>query len=229
MHIFSFSSELLVKEFLTEDVVLLRFSCPEDFSFKAGQFVTLTITHDGVKRVRSYSILNPPEKKGVLELCVKIVQDGFASQRFLAVRKGDRFDVKGPFGTFFFDEQIPCERHVFIGTGTGVAPLYSMILSWLPRLQKEFILISGFRNKDALLFHEEFLALEAKYPQFQYWPCLSREEWDGRRGRVQLHLPELVENTKFYICGLKDMVLGTKELLESRGVPRACIAFERYD
>ena len=47
-------------------------------------------------------------------------------------------------------------------------------------------------------------------------------------GRVQLHLPSDLQHKTFYICGLKEMVLETRELLLSKGVSPDKIKVERY-
>ena len=228
MAIQSFTAKVTTKEYLTEDVIILSLSIPEDFSFKAGQFITLFITKDGEKKPRSYSILSPPSQKESLDLCIKIVPEGFASEIFSNVKETDEFEVKGPFGHFIFDEEDRNEEVVFIAGGTGVAPFYGMLKEYLPKLKKSFTLYFSVKNKEELFLHEDFLALETNFRNFKYVPTLTREEWNGATGRVQKHLTGDLKNKTFYICGLKELVLETKELLESSGVSPADIKSERY-
>lgn len=47
-------------------------------------------------------------------------------------------------------------------------------------------------------------------------------------GRVQEHLPANVENKTFYICGLKELVLETKEVLLKKGAALKNVKSERY-
>ncbi|PIN73494.1 hypothetical protein COV20_04700 [Candidatus Woesearchaeota archaeon CG10_big_fil_rev_8_21_14_0_10_45_16] len=224
MKLFSFDAKVVEKRKLIADVIILSLSAPDDFVFKAGQFITLFIEKDGEKKPRSYSILNPPSQKGKIDLCIKLVEDGFASDIFRKAKKGDTFLVKGPLGHFVFEET---EKEVwFIAGGTGVAPFYSMLKEYLS--MGKFTLIFGVKSKKDLFLHDEFVSLEKKDKNFTYIPTLSREEWEGLSGRVQKHLPEDLTGKVFYICGLKELVLETKELLLEKGVDRSDIKVERY-
>lgn len=225
----TFTGTLLKKEYLTEDVILALFKIPKEFTFKAGQFITIRIKNRGQSKLKPYSILNPPSQKGQLDLCIKIIEGGYTSEIFQEMLPGDKFEFKGPFGHFIFDEKSPNKEHFFIGAGTGIVPLYSIIKEHLPQNpEKKFILLFGTKSQKNLLFHEELQQLEKKYAHFSYLPTLSREEWPGRTGHVQKHLPKDLKNKTFYICGLKELVLKTKDLLLSRGVKVKDVKFERY-
>lgn len=226
-----FTGTLVEKTFLTKDVVFLSFRVPEEFTFKAGQFVNMRIPSTQETKMRSYSILNPPSQKGWLKTCVKIVPEGFASGVFAQATIGLQIPMKGPLGLFTFDEQSPNKEQWFIGTGTGITPFYSMILEHLPKHpNKKFVLLFGVRTREDLFLHHEFQALAQEYSHFTFMPTFSREEpsGNGLTGRVQRHLPEDLHNKTFYICGLKELVLETKELLLSKNVAHQNIHVERY-
>jgi ferredoxin-NADP reductase len=217
----AFTAKLLEKDQLTHDVVKLSFSCPE-FSFKAGQFVIVKI--EG--KPRSYSILNPPQQKNQLDLCVKIVPGGLASGVFNQTELGTEFEMRGPFGHFVFE---PSQEMWFLATGTGVAPFYSMIRGHVHEFPGHtFHLVFSVKNEKDLFLHKEFLQLEKKQKNFTYLPTLTRDSWEGLTGRVQTHLPKNVKNIMFYICGVKEFVLETKEFLLGNGVSKDMIRVERY-
>ncbi|MBS3140142.1 hypothetical protein J4479_03995 [Candidatus Woesearchaeota archaeon] len=227
--VFNFNAKLISKENLTSDALLLSFKSPDEFFFKAGQFVTLILKAGNAQKPRSYSILNPPSERGKLDLGVKLVDGGFASEIFRNLKAGDEIAVKGPFGHFVFDDKTGND-HWFIGAGTGIAPLYSMIKEHLlHHPAKKFRLIMGYKTASDLLFHEELLSFKARYNNFEYIPVLSRSAWNGRKGHAQDHLGEDLQNKTFYICGLKELVLETKELLLNKGVDPQNIKFERYN
>lgn len=228
MAIQEFEGKLLAKKYLTKDVIELSFSIPETFDFQAGQFVMLRLFHENVYKFKSYSVLNQPTQKGKLDLCIKIIDGGFASEAFKVLQLGEMLTIRGPFGHFTFHEESPSAEAWFIGTGTGVAPFYSMIKEYTPKCNKKFRLIFGVRKKEDLFYHEEFQEMEKQFSNFSYWPTLSQEEWEGYSGRVQKHLGEDLQNKDFYICGLKEMVLETQQYLLDRGVATERIHFERY-
>jgi len=225
---FSLNIEVKEKKQITHDVILLSFNVPDEFNFQAGQFVSLVMEKDGLKRPRSYSILNPPTQKGQLDICIKIVQGGFASEIFEKTKVGDKFLMRGPLGHFVFQED-DSEEYWFIASGTGMAPFYSMLKEYLPKLPlKKFSLIISNKKQEDLLFYEELQQMEKDYHNFKCINTLTREEWSGAQGRVQEHLPDNLENKTFYICGVKPLVDGTTEELLRRGVDKKKIKLERY-
>ncbi len=230
MVIQTLNGTVISKKALTESVIFFQLKIPETFTFKAGQFVSLKMTSDGVTRMKSYSICNSPSERSVVDLCVKIVEGGFASEIFKRTKIGDVFEMRGPFGHFVFNEDDSGDEHWFLGAGTGVVPLYSMLKEYVARFpQKKFVLLFGVRTTKDLFFDEDFRRLAKENTHFTYVPVLSREKWVGKSGHVQDHLPLNVENKTFYICGLKELVLETKELLVQRGASFEKIKSERYD
>ncbi len=226
---FSFKGKVLEKRKLTDDVILLSLTTPEEFAFQAGQFVTLRVEKGAEYKFKSYSILSPPSQKGRIDFCIKIIDGGFASEVFSETKIGDQFEVKGPLGHFVFDGSDKNKELWFLGTGTGVAPLYSMIKEHLDKNSgQKYTLLFSIKFKKDLFLHEEFQYWAKKHPHFTYIPTLTREKWGGAVGRVYDHLPENIENKTFYICGLKEFVLGVKEFLSKKGVKTEHIKYERY-
>jgi len=228
MVIGNFIGKVTKKEYLTEDVILLSLDVPREFTFKAGQFITIIFEKDGDKKPRSYSILSSPSEEGKLDLCIKIVEGGFASEIFSEFKEKDQLNFKGPLGHFIFDKDDKNEEIWMIAGGTGVAPFYSMLKEYLSNTGKKFTLIFGVRSKKDLFLHKELSNLAENNENLIYIPTLTREEWNGKKGRVHEHLPQEFKNKTFYICGLKELVLETKEILERNDVKKENIKFERY-
>jgi phenol hydroxylase P5 protein len=75
-------------------------------------------------------------------------------------------------------------------------------------------LIYGQRSAEELYYHDEFLALAERYPNFRYFPALSHEPegsvWQGFRGFVHEAAKETFDNDfrghKAYLCGPPLMV-----------------------
>lgn len=229
MPIHTFQATVLENKKLTRDVILLSLSAPKEFTFLAGQFITLRVEKGSEFRLKSYSILSPPSEKGKIDLCIKIVDGGFASEVLKKAKRGDSFQIKGSLGHFVFEEDDKNKEIWMIGGGTGVAPLYSMLKEHLAtQKNKKFVLIFSVKEKKDLFLHEEFQELARKQKHFTYIPTLTREKWSGAMGRVQVHLPADGENKTFYICGLKELVLETKEVLMKKGVVLKNVKSERY-
>ncbi|MBC8494589.1 hypothetical protein H8D36_00365 [archaeon] len=227
MALTNFKGTVVKKEYLAPDVIILSFKLDADISFQTGQYVMMKIHKGDSFKNRAYSILNPPSQKETMDFCIKIVEDGFASEVFAEMEVGFEVEMKGPLGTFVFEDKNDIQ--FMIAVGTGLAPMYSILKEHLEAYpDKKFKLLFGARTRKDLVFHEEFLEIEKTHDNFEYIPTITREEWDGRQGRVHQHLGTEFENTTFYLCGLKEMVTQTKDELLKNGVLPENIKAERY-
>ena len=207
------------------------------FDFAPGQFVSMKAEHQGQEITRAYSIASKPRPESVFDLCLNRVQDGFFSNLLCDLPEGSRISFQGPHGYFVLKPQV--RDSIFIGTGTGIAPLRGMV-QWLfddPSRNegREFWLVFGVRTREDLYYHEEFAKLQEEHPNFHYIPTLSRpdEMWTGARGYVQDHVREIVKDRRdmdAYICGLKKMVTANRDLLvKELGWDRKSVLYERFD
>ena len=227
-----FKATLTEIRYLTNDIAYFSFDVPLEFTFTAGQFVLIKITNNGQTKTKSYSILNPPSEKGKIELCVKIIPGGFASDILKNARKGEVFEMQGPFGFFVFDEKKAARNGMenwLICTGAGLAPFYSMLTEHVKNNPAiSFTLLFGCRTRSDILMYSELKKLAQQCSNFTYLVTLSQEKWNGLQGRVQHHVPAELNNKMFYLCGFKDMVLETQQLLKSRNVSPENVKIERY-
>ncbi len=215
-----------------------RFEVPEveDLHFTPGQFISM-IENAGEKLItRAYSIASP-RGGNRFELCLNRIPNGVVSSRLFDLKPGDEVDMHEPLG--FFTLRHPGRRAVFVATGTGIAPFRSMLLDYLPKSHPQITLLFGVRQEDRLLYTDELERLAAQYPTFRYLPTVTRPsaKWQGRSGRVQLHLDEALairtqdelSSIDVYICGMREMVDDVRRELKARGLDRKQIHYEKYD
>jgi ferredoxin-NADP reductase len=235
----TFATRLVRSISLSAQTKHLEFEVPAvpRFGFVAGQWLSFkTNKLDGEEITRAYSIASSPGENNQLALCLNRVQDGFMSNFLCDMHEGQEIQCQGPFGDFIL--RPPLRDTVFIATGTGIAPFRSMLF-WLladpvRHQDKRLTLLFGNRTEKDIYYHEEFLDLAARHPNFDYLPTLSRgaPEWQGLRGYVQEHLPGIVQrrtDMHAYICGLDKMVKANRELLKGLGWNRKAILYEKYD
>jgi ferredoxin-NADP reductase len=224
---------------LTEQTKHLEFEvlAVPRFGFVAGQWLSLKANKpDGEEITRAYSIASPPGDDNRFALCLNRVQDGFMSNFLCDMKEGGEIRCQGPFGDFIL--RPPLRDTVFIATGTGIAPFRSM-LHWLladpaRHQEKQFWLVFGNRTGKDIYYHEEFLRLASQHNNFHYLPTLSRgaPDWQGLRGYVQEHVPEVVQgraDMHAYLCGLDKMIKANRDLLKDTGWDRKSILYEKYD
>lgn len=224
-----YTIELTDKKTIAKDVFELTFTKPVGFVFSAGQFVQFLIPHEGKIQNRSYSISSTPADP-TLQFCVKKVENGLGSAFFEHMNVGDSADVKGPLGRFVINNET--EKHTFIATGVGLAPIMGMIRDELKNKKHTtpLHLIFGVRTTSDIFWAEELEELNSLFPHFTYTTCLTQadESWSGAQGRVTTQLTDIDSQTRYYVCGSAQMVLDVKNLLTQKDVPVTHIHFEIF-
>lgn len=221
-----FSLTLSAKRALTYDVWELDFSAPADFSCQPGQFVMFTLTP---APSRAYSIAWA--QPGFLRFIIKrAAGGGGGSMAICDLAVGSSIPVMGPFGHFVLPD-APAPR-LFIGTGTGFAPLYFQARALLEKDPKATVrFLFGVREYRDMFYVAELDAWVKKYPNFSYAPCLSREEHEhGHKGYVTdlLGKEDIEDFQEFSICGSPKMVADARIKLEEAGIAKEKIFFEQY-
>jgi len=175
-----------------------------------------------------------PAKKGV---CSNYLCDASA---------GDVVKLTGPTGkVMLLPEDKPETDIIMVATGTGIAPYRSflkrMFIEKTP-YAKDFKglawLFLGVANSDALLYDEDWKAIEKENPDnFRYDVALSREmtNKDGGKMYIQDKVEEygdeifdrLDKGAHIYFCGLKGMMPGIQGMLEKVATKKGLV-FEEF-
>lgn len=209
-----FPAMIKAVELLAPDVakVTVRLPLHQNLKIAAGQFIDITLP-DGTRR--SYSIANPPRLENMidLEFHVRHMPGGlFTDHVFGGMATRERVECNGPLGTFFLrDSDKPA---IMLASGTGYAPIRSILLDRLPKGSKrEFVLYWGARTGADLYLNDEVEALQREYPNFRYIPVLSEaaeaDDWAGRTGFVHRAVMEDypdMSDVQVYACGVPIMV-----------------------
>jgi len=222
--------KLIRMEEMSEDVRTFTFE-GEVPPYRPGNFFLIRLPNDEGKKIfRSFSAAAHPSE-GNLHFCVK--KSGVFSSLLWKIREGDAAEISGPYGLFVLDEKD--SERVFIGGGTGVAPLRSMIIQTLLE-GKSTSLFHSARMISGLTYSGEMRQLEAKNPHFKFFPAVTREQmppdWDGMRERLSAATIAqklgALEGKTFYICGPKGMVATLVEGLMAAGVPKEKVKKEEW-
>lgn len=220
----------------TEMVKRFFIKMPDDypFSFKAGQFIMINLPIDHKYKNRSYSIASAPNDENWFELCIVLNPPGTGTPYMWENYKvGDRVMVSKVLGKFGLPEVIDRDL-CFICTGTGIAPLRSMVLDIFNKNipHKNIYMVFGTRYEKDILYREEMESLSKSHLEFRFIPVLSRQEWSGEKGYVHSVYQSLFSKSEpayFYLCGWKDMLNESRKNLESMGYEKKFIKFESYD
>ncbi len=225
------------KEKIARDVYDIRFTKPEGFVFKPGQFVLFDVPlveNPGDIQTRAFSLASTPSEPE-LTVVAKMKEGGRASRWIEEILEiGTPVAMKGPFGNFKLDTQTD-KDYLFVATSTGVGPFRPMILEALERGDsRKMDLIFGVRSEEDLFWQEEFERMSQTYENFFLHIALSgpSEAWTGHRGRVQTLMPHVANpffSKNIYVCGSPDMTKDLKKhCLEDWGVQKQDLHVEGY-
>ncbi len=221
----------------TPDTKTFRIGLGEPLDFLPGQFVMagLELDVDGEKKMikRAYSIASSPEKDYV-EITFNLYPQGQFSPHLYKLKEGDSLFIEGPYGNFFFKEDIG-RNIVFIGAGAGLTPLMCIIRHIIDRnLPIKFTLIYSVKKPENVIYKQELLDLE-RNKKLEFNLTITRPdgtEWTGRTGRINKEMiKELVKDLNgqnFYMCGPPEMIEGTVKILEELGVDKERINREQW-
>jgi NAD(P)H-flavin reductase/ferredoxin len=207
------SATLLEMAGIAEDIVRLRFECSRKLDFKPGQFINLK---NKLGVTRPYSIASQP-KQSELELHIRLLKGGKMSQYLLEQAKtGEVFECSPALGSCVFPSANTPEVLLLIGTGTGLAPLWSITHAALQAgFSGQIHLYHGSRHASGLYYTQELRKLCDQHNNFHYYPCTTGEETQGlhfgRADELALQSHKDLKNTAVYLCGHPDMVRLTKK------------------
>jgi CDP-4-dehydro-6-deoxyglucose reductase len=227
----------IIDETVTTRRYFFRVVSKDSFEYSSGQFVMLQLDINSKIPYRSYSIASTPDGSNLFELIIVLNPPG-AGTPFIwdNYKVGSKVMCAGPLGKFVLPKQIQSDL-CFICTGTGIAPLRSMlwhiINNKIPHHRIYFVF--GARTKADLLYFDEMVELTEQHKSVSFIPVLSRETpetWNGKIGYVHQVYEEIFSNKRpaeFFICGWSAMLKEARERLALMGYQKEHIHFERYD
>ncbi len=231
----TFRTKLTEKKLLVNNVYIYYFDLiePQQLDFIAGQYLMLKVPKDTGFVSRLYSVASSPTLKNKLELVVEIIPNGLGSTYLDNLSIGQEVQFTGPGGVFVINNSE--RKKIFMVTGTGIAPVRSMLLSGMNNHE----LFWGLKT-----FSEVYLFDEIK--KFNPTICLSREKSldvipDENKKYFDLgHVDSCFEkrfgamsenelnDLEFYLCGGREVVESLRVGLLAKNVARENIHFEKF-
>jgi ferredoxin-NADP reductase len=227
--------ETYVKEITprTYNVKSFRFPRPEALSYKAGQFLIVTIRAEGRKELsKPFSISSSPTEAEHIEFTKKLSDSEF-STALKALKAGDWARIDAPYGKFTFEGEH--EKICLLGGGIGITPFMSICRYCTDkRLNTRITLLYGNRSESDIVFRKEFDAMQKQNTNLKVVHILNEpsSEWKGATGfitaeLVKKEIPDYRE-TVFYTCGPPAMVAAMEKLIEALGLPKEQLKREYF-
>ncbi len=205
-------------EVITESPTIKTFIMePEqDFSFKTGEFIELTV--DGIGEAPFTPSSSPLETK---QIEVTVMKTGYVTEYLHNMKAGETLGIRGPFGRGYPIEKFYDKEVLILGGGCGFAPIRSLLYSLVAisdRLRK-VTLCYGSKTPDECIY-KPYVDQLRNTPKFEVLRTVDEpnETWSETVGVATVLLDKIkvdIKNSVAVVCGPPIMMkFGTYKLLE---------------
>jgi len=218
------------KEYVGDDIITIYFSLPtqSDFSYEAGQYVTILFEGSSTPAGKAYSLSSAPHEK-LLSITVKRMGD--FSGRLYKMKAGDTFEMSESYGHFNPHSVKPI---VALSAGVGIAPVWSVLKDELRRDEARVAhLFYSNKSYEAIAHHVQINHHDERHPGFVPHHHITRASnvpvtmtW----GRINLDdcINAVEGEVNYLVCGSVDFVRAMWRGLVERGVAQELISTETF-
>ncbi|MDD5198025.1 MAG: FAD-dependent oxidoreductase [Candidatus Gracilibacteria bacterium] len=218
--------KLIQKNKLTHDVYELIFTIHESIQTEPGQYVLFLLPKSKLRRAYSIGYADGQ----TFTFIIKQIEGGAGSTEICSLEVGEELIGMVPLGHFVLKANTTPK--LFVGTGTGFAPLYFQIRAMMDSgIQTSLLFLFGVRTASDMFYIDELNRIKKEYPMFEYRIFLSQEDSENTvRGRVTDFLTKenIAPYGEVYLCGSPAMVKDAREKLEANGIEKEKVFFEQY-
>jgi glycine betaine catabolism B len=232
----SFASTLLEKIPRSSDTTSYRFSRPAGYTFKAGQWYTITIPSPEGPLDHHFSHADSPTESQV-ELTTRLTGSPF-KMALDALPTGAEVQIQGPYGAFLFGYDKP--KIAFLTGGIGVTPIRSMLryladTGGAGRVAgQELTVFYGSMTEDGIVYKAEFDEFERVIPGLRIVHVITNPtpQWKGYGGFITAGIirAELSEprDWTYYVVGPPPMITAMDKVLTQLEIPQGHIVVESF-
>lgn len=203
---------------------------PHRLEFTAGQYVSVKVAETGERR--SYSLCSAPSIDHGFELLLDISPGGLGTQRFESLQYGARLEGIGPLGNFVISSQ-PESAIALVATGSGIAPLKSMLLDLVEKRDpRPITLYWGMRKAEHLFWLDEIQDIVEATSNVSFYPVISQpnDEWTLSTGHVTdiLSVHQFPQDAGYYVCGSEEITQSIRQFLLEKLIAPGYIHHEAF-
>jgi ferredoxin-NADP reductase len=233
-----FEAALVSRDLVAERTMAFRFAKPADWTYRAGQFVDITLLDppetDAEGDTRGFSISSAPSED-VIMITTRLRDTAF--KRVLQTAPiGTLVKIEGPFGDLRLHHAA--RPAVVLTGGIGITPFRSILIETIRSggLPYPVVVFYANRRPQDAAFLRELRELAVQDVNLTFIPTMSGLEsgdpWKGERGHIDAamlgrHL-DGVTDAIYYLTGPPGMVHGLRMMLVDAGVDEDDIRTEEF-
>ncbi len=193
-----------------------RLTPEQEFSFKTGQFIELSV--DGIGEA-PFTPSSSPLVKEKLE--VTIMKTGYVTEYMHNMKPGEYMGIRGPYGRGYPVDKFHDKEVLILGGGCGFAPIRSLLYNLIAisgKLRKVTLCYGSKTPEDCI--YKPYISELRNTPKFEVLRSVDKADsnWTERVGVVTLLLDDVkvdIRNSVAVVCGPPVMMkYGTMKLLE---------------
>jgi ferredoxin-NADP reductase len=233
-----FEAALVGRDLVAERTMAFRFAKPADWTYRAGQFVDITLLDppetDAEGDTRGFSISSAPSED-VIMITTRLRDTAF--KRVLQTSPiGTLVKIEGPFGDLRLHHAA--RPAVVLTGGIGITPFRSILIETIRSggLPYPVVVFYANRRPQDAAFLDEIRELAMQDENLTFVPTMSgldaADAWTGERGHIDAamlarHL-DGVTDPICYLTGPPGMVHGLRTMLVDAGVDEDDIRTEEF-
>lgn len=222
------------KKEIAEGTMLFGFSREDkDLVYQPGQFLGLQLDLKFVDEkgpLRYFSIVNPPDGTGRIEIATRISDTGF-KKTLAGLETGEAAEVTKIDGRFCLPEDVN-QKIVMVAGGVGITPFKCMLESLARKGEKRRItLLYSNKNLANTAFYDALLSLESQEVVSKIYFAMTRDDtWPGPKGRINAdfirdNIADFADR-RFMVAGPPNFVGGISKAMEELKVNN--VALEKF-
>jgi len=193
----------------------------EEFGFKTGQFVEMTLPGEGEAPFTPSS--SPADRK---KMEITIMKAGQVTALLHECKKGQKVGIRGPYGNGYPVEDFVNKEVYIVGGGVGLAPIRSLFLTLVDRIKdfRSVVCRFGAKTPDDFIYKKALFGPWQKIDGVEIKLTVDKgnEKWNGNVGVVTTILNRddvKIENAVAVVCGPPIMMKFATEKLLGFGFP----------
>lgn len=194
-------------------------------SFNPGQHILVTLNHNGRYISRPFSIsssLQHWQQKQCIRITCRVNNRGELTPLLSLQSVGEVLNISRASGDFGWQDRL--RTKVLLAAGSGITPLYSMLMSQVD-WKAPVILCYRFRSEIEAAFLPELRQLAAAQPLFTLLLSdSSQKPWQETLTELPLSSPD----TQYLLCGPSAFMQQTRSALGKVQIPHECIFQEQF-
>ncbi len=224
---------------VAEGTMAFQFEKPARFSFRAGQWVDITLIHpfdtDTKGNVRGFSIASAPHEDALM--VATRLRDTAFKRELARMALGTEVKIEGPGGNLTLHNNAS-RAAIFLAGGIGVTPIRSILLrAAREKLPHKILFFFSNRRPEDAPFLEELTKLQQENRNYTLVATMTKMkeshwQWSGETGVINREmLTRYAGGAKspiYYIVGPQAMVNGLHQMLNDSGIDDDDIRLEDF-